>query len=503
MTARFSALVAMLIVALLGLFLIAPQPSTAAVPTNPDPWPRQMQITGGTLTVYQPQVDSWDGGFLNFRAAVAVKPSGGTQEVFGVIRASAHTLVDRTTRMVSLFNFSLLQIDFPSLPDHGQRYYADLGRLLPAATTRISLDRLQGFLAVQKLTAKTVAVRNDPPEIIISYRTAVLVPVSGYPVLRTVGTGYQRVVNTRALILYGPGGDIYLHVYDGWMVATALDGPWHVAQSVPAELNSIATDLAKKDVVDLLQGNGKTKPSLAVSVPTVHVAYKPTELVVFRGQPQFVPIANTMLLWASNSLSDVIIDTDNNDYYVLISGRWFRARSLAGPWSYVPGSELPADFRRIPPGVPAAEVLASVAGTPQAKEALIADSIPQTAVIPRKGGPSFTPVFDGVPQFRPIEGTPLQYVANSPDAIIEVNPSSFYALRRGVWFTSNSVLGPWIVAGYVPDVIYSIPASSSLHYVTYVQVYWASPELRRGRLYPRLCRNGGRARRRRRLWHRL
>ena len=117
-----------------------------------------------------------------------------------------------------------------------------------------------------------------------------------------------------------------------------------------------------------------------------------------------------------------------------------------------------------------------MAGTSQAKEALIADSIPQTAVIPRRGGPSFTPVFDGAPQFRAIEGTPLQYVANSPDAIIEVNPSSFYALRRGVWFTAQSVLGPWIVATYVPDVIYSIPASSSLHYVTYVQVYWVSPE---------------------------
>ena len=211
--------------------------TSAATAQHPDPWPRQMQIAGGTLTVYQPQVDSWDGGFLKFRAAVSVKPGGGGQEVFGVVRASAHTLVDRTARMVSLFDFSLLQIDFPSLPDHGQRYDADLGRLLPAATTRISLDRLQGFLVVQKLTAKTVAVKNDPPEIIVSYRTAVLVPVSGYPVLRTVaGTSYQRVVNTRALILYGPGGSIYLHVYDGWMVANALNGPWRVALNAPAEL---------------------------------------------------------------------------------------------------------------------------------------------------------------------------------------------------------------------------------------------------------------------------
>ena len=200
---------------------------------------------------------------------------------------------------------------------------------------------------------------------------------------------------------------------------------------------------------------GRPKPSLATSAPSIHVAYKPTELVVFRGQPQFVPIAGTMLLWAGNSLNDVIINTDNNDYYVLISGRWFRAGSLAGPWSYVPA----ASCRRSSGGYrrqPAAEVLASVAGTPQAKEALIAIRCRRRRDS-AQGGPSFTPVFDGVPQFRPIEGTPLQYVANSPDAIIEVSASSFYALRRGVWFTAHSLAGPWAIATYVPDVIYTIP----------------------------------------------
>jgi hypothetical protein len=79
-------------VALLGAALpsLAPRSDAlAAVPTNPDPWPRTVPITGGSLTIYQPQVDSWDGGFLKLRAAVAVKPGDGGQEVFGVIRASA------------------------------------------------------------------------------------------------------------------------------------------------------------------------------------------------------------------------------------------------------------------------------------------------------------------------------------------------------------------------------------------------------------------------------
>src|SRR5579885_1243620 len=195
----------LLCLGLAGLALMGTSPAARAegeASQQADPWPREIQITGGTLTVYQPQVESWDGGFLRFRAAVSVKPSDGGQEVFGVIQGSAHTLVDRPARMVSLFDYSLLKIDFPSLPDHGERYYADLGRLLPSATMRISLDRLQGFLAVEKLTAQTVAVKNDPPQIIVSYRPAVLVPVSGAPVYRLIpNTGLDRVVNTRALII--------------------------------------------------------------------------------------------------------------------------------------------------------------------------------------------------------------------------------------------------------------------------------------------------------------
>jgi len=440
-----------------------------------DPWPRQVTVSQGKLTIYQPQVENWDGGFLRFQAAVSVQPTSG-QEVFGIIHASAHTLVDRTTRMVTLFDYSLLQIDFPSLPDHGKNYFADIGHLLPSATTQISLDRLQGFLTVEKLRARTVEVKNNPPDIIVSYKPSVLVPVSGAAVFRQIpNTSLDRVVNTRAMIVSG-GGQVFLHVYDGWMAAPGLGGPWHVATGVSASLDEIADQLAKEDEVDLLEGNPKDHLSLATTVPTIYVTYEPSELIVFQGSPQFEPIPNTQLLWTTNSRSDVIIDTTNNDYYVLISGRWFRAPSLSGPWTYVASRDLPADFRHIPPSATAGEVLASIAGTPQAKEALIADSIPQTAIIPRQGGPSFTPVFDGSPQLRPIEGTSLLYVVNSPDAIIEVSPTSFYALQRGVWFTSASVLGPWVVTGFVPDAIYTIPASSPLHYVTYVQIYWASPE---------------------------
>ena len=71
-------------------------------------------------------------------------------------------------------------------------------------------------------------------------------------------------------------------------------------------------------------------------MPTIVVSQAPTELIVFKGQPDFVPITGTQLLWASNTVADVFIDTSNNNYYVLMSGRWFRA----------PGLERPVELRR-------------------------------------------------------------------------------------------------------------------------------------------------------------
>jgi hypothetical protein len=69
---------------------------------------------------------------------------------------------------------------------------------------------------------------------------------------------------------------------------------------------------------------------------------------------------------------------------VLLSGRWYRSPSLErGPWTFVSAKALPPDFTRIPENHPKAAVLASVAGTPHAEEAVIANGIPQTAIVQR------------------------------------------------------------------------------------------------------------------------
>jgi uncharacterized membrane protein YgcG len=120
-------------------------------------------------------------------------------------------------------------------------------------------------------------------------------------------------------------------------------------------------------------------------------------------------------------------------------------------------------------------VLISIPGTPQAKEAAIANQIPQTATVQRDVQPSAVAFDGGEPQWKPIEGTALSYAPNTQAPVIRVDPKSYFMVQNGVWFTATAPAGPFAVAATVPAVIYSIPANSPMHYVTYVRVYSSTP----------------------------
>ena len=452
----------------------------AAANLPADPWPRDISVPNAAVLMYQPQVNSWVGNQIDFRAALAIKPAGATSETFGVVFATARTQVDKVERTVVFQNLKVTKTDFPTLPNRGADYAAALQTSLAAQVRSMSLDRLQASLAAAGVKPVPVQVQNDPPQVVVRYAPAILVPVDGAPVWKPVpdNSRFQRIINTRALILKGGLTDqLYLHVHNGWLTAGTIAGPWTLSNVQPLGMDDLAQKLAKAGQVDLLDGgpNANPKPSLANGVPDIVVSQSPTELIVFRGQPNFVPLTGTQLLWADNTTSDVFVETSNNNYYVLMAGRWFSAPGLNGPWSFVAANALPADFARIPPASLAGAVLPTVAGTPQAQEALISNSIPQTATVPLKNGPSFTPSFDGAPQYSPVAGTSLTYVVNSSVPLIRVGADAYYALTAGVWFTAPGITGPWRVATSVPDVVYTIPASSPLHYVTYVRIYEATP----------------------------
>jgi hypothetical protein len=164
----------------------------------------------------------------------------------------------------------------------------------------------------------------------------------------------------------------------------------------------------------------------------------------------------------------------SREVYLLLSGRWFKAKSLHGPWTYVGGNELPPDFAKIPANTPQGMVLSSVPNTPQAELAVLSTSVPTTATVNRRETTTQV-TYDGEPKFKPIEGTRLSYAVNAQLPVIQAG-EKYFAVDNGVWFTASSPKGPWQVAAEVPDEIYSIPPSSPVYYATFVRVYQANED---------------------------
>ncbi len=464
-----------------------PPPSPAGATTesvDARPFPRAYTADGINFSFHQPQLLSWQDQTLRGRMVMSVATgshtgSDGKQQPttdYGSLDFSAHTQVDKQARAVVLSDIQIGNANFPTASDRQPAYLAAARRqLLTTPTLTVSLDQLEAALAIVGAAAPTpsLTVRNDPPEIIFSTEPAVLILVDGKPVLKPAGVaGIQRVINTRSLLLQR-NGRYYLSLGGRWASAATLAGPWS-AETAPD--NSLLQ--AGKTAVDNRQVDAMAEPPAALKAlldagqwPAVYVRSGAAELIAVQGEPQFAAIDGTSLSYVTNTGADVFVDAaDGHRWYVLVSGRWFSAAGSHGPWSYVGSRQLPAAFAKIPPDHPKSGVLASIAGTPEAREALIANSIAQTASVQR-GSVNLDVVYDGEPSFAPVEGTRLRFARNTATPVLQVDASHFYAVDKGIWFTASTATGPWTVATSVPPVIYSIPTRSPLHYVTYVRIY--------------------------------
>jgi hypothetical protein len=436
-------------------------------------WPHTQRVDHASVTVFQPQVISWPWRTkLNARVALAVTPDGTGRPVLGTIEISGSTTTDFATRLVTLTDLKLNASHFPTLTTQtAEAFDARISAALAAMPPkRIPLDTVLMSLAQEAVKPAAVATNNDPPLIFYSPRPARLVVFDGEPVLVPAGqSGLEYAVNTNWDVFFDPlSGSWYLRDGSGWFGAHAAGGPYAPTAKLPPAFDHLPRD-ANFEAARKALPPREPKPA---SAPTIFVSMKPAEIIITDGPPAFGPIAGTALQAVRNTSSDLFLDTAKGRFYYLVSGRWFAAAGLEGPWHFAT-PELPADFARIPPGDPAARVLASVPGTPQAQEALIAAEIPQQATL-KRGEATLAVHYAGPPQFQPIPGTPMTYAVNTNETVIAIE-GKYYACHQGVWFVAPSPNGPWALAASVPDVIYTIPPMSPLYNVTYVKVYAATP----------------------------
>jgi len=447
----------------------AAAPAAAQKPVDGG-WPRAYTApSGATVVLYQPQIASWqDQKHIVAYSAVAYEKKGDEKPALGSVKIESDTSVALDDRLVHFKELKLSEVNVEKLDRDGiKEVTGEIEKAIPDGERVIGLDRVLASVDKSQIIPKNVeGVKADPPKIFYSTTPAVLVNIDGEPIWSPIkDNDLKYAINTNwDLFQHGPTNTLYLRNEKVWLKATAVQGPWTPAGTLPESFKKLPPDENWKEVKASLPGQ---KPS--DKTPTVLVSIEPAELILLTGMPNYLLVDGTTdLLWVQNTTSDVFRQGKTGPVYYLVSGRWFSAADFTGPWTFA-STKLPPAFTKIPLEHPRSRVLASVPGTPQAAEAVLLAQVPQTARVNKKELKAPDVQYDGQPNFDPIPQTSLSRAANTDKDIIKVG-DLYYMCFQGVWFMSRAAAGPWEVASTVPKEIYSIPASSPAHNVTYVTV---------------------------------
>ncbi len=431
-------------------------------------WPQEVSAEEGTIVVYQPQPEALEGNRLTGRAAMSLELVNSEEAIFGAFWFEARIDTDGDAGTALISDLRVTSVRWPDSKDAGeQRFTAIVEAALPENGFSISLDRLSASLESADIERRSLEnLQHEPPAIEFRQLPAVLLSFDGEPRYGEIeNSDYQRIMNTPMAVARNKGSDNYW-LYSGrfWYRANEAMGPWQVDASPPADLVQLASGVT---------GDDQEQPD---EPPEIVTANTPTELIVTQGKPDWKSLPGGSVLYVSNTESPWLRDLGTNNMYLLLSGRWYRSKAQDGPWTFVAADELPAAFSDIPPDSEIGGLRTSVAGTPEAEDAVMDARIPQTAAI-RRDEATLSVQYDGSPRFEKISGTNVAYALNTATQVLEID-KRYYAVDNGVWFTGTSPTGPWQVADSIPqEEIDRIPPSSAAYNTTYVHIYESTPEI--------------------------
>ena len=132
-----------------------------------EPWPRKATRGEETLSMYEPQLEAWEGGELRAYAALALASKTDKTAKYGVVWFTARTEVDKVNRQVTLDDFRITKVKFPTMGAKEGEYQALLQAKLPGKSRVIALDRLEADLAAcesENAGVEAFELNNDPPK---------------------------------------------------------------------------------------------------------------------------------------------------------------------------------------------------------------------------------------------------------------------------------------------------------------------------------------------------
>lgn len=437
-------------------------------------WPRDLVFEKGIITVYQPQVESFDKNKIEARAAVALKVED-QAPLFGAVWFTSRAITDLDERLVTFDDLFVETVKFPKGDEEkAEKIRSAMTEKLSVLSMTMSLDRFTSSIEhLEEYGNQTESFNHAPPTIYYETSPAVLVFIDGDPILKEIeDSKYKYVLNTPFFMVQNPAGkEYYLKGGTWWYSSNDISNEWKAIDEPPKEVIKLSEQA--------FQGETTDADSMIMQMdlpPKIIVSTEPAELIQTDGEANFEPVTGTNLLFLTNSESDIIMDINTQQYYILISGRWYMSSALKdGDWKFVNPNEIPEDFEKIPEQSDISDVRYSVPGTPEAKDAMLENSIPQTAEIDRKTA-TVDVQYDGNPKFTKIESTTVSYAENADKTVLLIN-DKYYCVDDAVWFVSEKATGPWEVCVEVPEEVQDIPPESPVYNVKYVYVYDYTPSV--------------------------
>jgi len=430
-------------------------------------YPRIEQFEQGTVEVHFPTLESWpDFRYLRAWLPVEVSLKGDARTRVGSVYVQAVTDINFEQRTVSIAGLEVLKTKFFEQDDTSA--VTELASLaFKGHESIVPLDVLLRLLP-QDFEIPGSGVGNsdlnfEPPVILVSETPLKLLSIDKEPVRAPIeGTELEYVVNTNWNVFYYRPDQRWYVLNDGaWQLNNYLaSGGWTTTDELPSDFNRLALNENAKEVQKALPAKIPANPPVPFAI-----SLEATELILLDGVPRLSLIEKTGIQYVSNTQSDLFNYSD--DWYFLVSGRWFGSNDLNGQWHSV--KDLPDAFAQIPSDHEKAHVLFSVPGTRQARLSLIEAALPHRISVVGSDAEKLEVSWIGEPRFEPIDTTLLQRGVNTPFQVIKHN-NFYYLCFEGAWYFSDSPSGSWKVARQIPDEIYRIPATDPAYNVTFVKL---------------------------------
>jgi hypothetical protein len=443
----------------------APQQPQQAAPSQTGEWPQSNTIGDRTFTVYQPQFDGYDGRIATLSAAITLKQGDSLKR--GIMWLRGECAPSDIAGEVEIHDLTITRMTIDNKEDWSSRA-ALQGSLSGVGFTIDRTTMVQDLKLDNARSSSTPGLKFDAPDVHFTEVPTVLVPVDGAAVLTPCGS-WQKVVNTPFMLLQSPDGRWFVRVGDTrWMAAPTMTGQYAASDAPPADVLAALGKPKPLDdghPVDPSTGNTDLKPQLPSKVI---VTTKPSALVSTMGRPALKQVADGVSE-VTNANTVILKTTTPAAWWTLISGRWFTASDLKGPWTYAAPMQLPPSFRSLPKSGRLASARAAVPGTVEAYESTVAAREIQTVTV--KADTPCQLSWNGQPAFADVDGVAgLQYGTNASQPTFGFG-GAFWCCADGMWFTGQSANGPWAITDTVPKQIYQVPPTNPDYSATYVEIY--------------------------------